>query len=125
MLYPLHVKYPKTREEGLTHRFEFDLAGMHGAVGSMDACHILIEKCSHRLKQTYLGGKSKQTCWSYNLICNHKRQILHSTGGHPAQWNDKTVFLFDKFARELKNGPIMQENIFELYKRTVTGEKRQ
>ena len=94
VLYPKYVKYPTTKEEAMTHSYEFNLAGMHGAIGSMDACHIIVEKCSHRLKQNHLGGKSKLTCRSYNLTCNHRRQILHTTSGHPARWNDKTIVLF-------------------------------
>ena len=122
ILYPKFVSYPTTVEEALTHCNEFNQAGMHGAIGSMDACHIVIEKCSHRLKQTHLGGKSKLTCRSYNLTCNHRRQILHTTPGHPARWNDKTIVLFDKLAKDLKNGKIMQDNIFELWDRSGSGE---
>ena len=43
IMYPSLVKYPTTREEGLTHGKEFNQAGMHGAIGSMDACHIVLE----------------------------------------------------------------------------------
>ena len=122
ILYPRFVKYPTTSQEGLTHSLEFNKAGMHGAIGSMDACHITIEKCSHRLKQNHLGGKSKLTCRSYNLTCNHRRQILHTTPGHPARWNDKTIVLYDSLAKGLKNGTIMQDNIFELFERSDTNE---
>ena len=87
----------------------------------MDACHVLIEKCSHRLKQNHLGGKSKQTCRSFNLTANHRRQILHTTSGHPAMWNDKTIVLYDKFACDLKKGKIMQDHIFELLQKDHNG----
>ena len=62
VLYPQYVKYPKNSEEAKKHTNEFSIAGLNGGVGSMDACHIIIEKCSHRLKQNHLGGKSKLTC---------------------------------------------------------------
>ena len=94
---------------------EFNKSGMHGAVGSIDACHIFIEKCEHRLKQNHIGGKSKQTCRAYNLTCYHRRYILHTTPCHPARWNDKTIVLYDTFARGLKNGTLMEDNIFELF----------
>ena len=48
------MKYPTTNEESETHAKEFDMAGMHGAIGSLDACHIVVEKCSHRLRQNHL-----------------------------------------------------------------------
>ena len=96
------------------HTKEYEIAGFHGAVGSMDACHIIIEKCSHRLKQNHLGGKSKQTCRSYNLTCNHRRQILHTTPGHPARWNDKTIVLFATLVRGVHDGELHQDYEFEL-----------
>ena len=88
---------------------------MHGAIGSMDACHVTIEKCS-------VGGKSKLTCWSYNLTCNHRRQILHNTPGSLARWNDKTIVLFDKLELDLQKGRILNDNVFELYQRNEHGE---
>ena len=121
-LYPEYVKFPTNKEEAKTHSHEFNLAGMHGAIGSMDACHVILEKCSHRLKQNHLGGKSKHTCRSYNLTCNHRRQILHTTSGYPARWNDKTIVLFDTFAKGLKNGTIMNDNVFELMERSENDE---
>ena len=114
-LYPKYVKYPSTANEMKLHTREYEISGFHGAIGSMDACHIIIEKCSHRLKQNHLGGKSKQTCRSFNLTCNHRRQILHTTPGHPARWNDKTIVLYDKFAVGLRKGLLMNDNSFELF----------
>jgi len=48
VLYPRYVKYPKNLEEAKTHMHEFNVAGLNSGVGSMDACHVTIEKCSHR-----------------------------------------------------------------------------
>ena len=117
VLYPKYVNYPKTSVEMRNHTQEYEVAGFHGAFGSMDACHIIIEKCSHRLKQNHIGGKSKQTCRSYNLTCNHRRQILHTTPGHPARWNDKTIVLYDELAVGMRSGKLMNDNIFELFDR--------
>ena len=122
VLYPKYVKYPTTSDEMIDHTKEYEMAGFHGAVGSMDACHITIEKCSHRLKQNHLGGKSKQTCRSYNLTCNHRRQILHTTPGHPARWNDKTIVLYDELAVGMRVGKLMSDNVFELLEQTENGE---
>ena len=115
VLYPKYVKYPKCQEEAATHTMEYQIAGLCGAIGSMDSCHVIMEKCSHRLKQNHFGGKSKQTCRSFNLTCNHRRKILHTTSGHPARWNDKTIVLFDDFATDLRNGNIMGDNSFVLF----------
>ena len=94
---------------------------MHGAIGSMDVCHIVIEKCNNSLKQMHLSGKLKQTCRSFNLTCNHRREILPTTDGHPARWNYKTIVLYDELARGLKNGELLTDNIFELFEQDATG----
>ena len=122
ILYPIHVKYPTTANEMKTQTKEYEVAGFHGAFGSMDACHIIMEKCSHRLKQNHLGGKSKHTCRSFNLTCNHRRQTLHTTPGHPARWNDKTIVLYDKLAVGMRGGELMQDNEFELLEKKDNGE---
>ena len=75
-LYPQFVQYPKNAEQASTHMKEFTIAGMNGGVGSMDACHVIMEKCAHRLKQNHLGGKSKQTCRSFNLTSNHRKKFF-------------------------------------------------
>ena len=90
------MNYPSTSNEIKIHSKEYETAGFHSAVGSIDACHIVIEKYAYRLKQNHMEGKSKQTYRSYNLTCNHCRQIKHTTPGHPARWNDKTIVLYDK-----------------------------
>ena len=90
-LYPKPVKCPTTAEEIQAHFKEYETAEFHGTVGPMDALHITIEKCSHHLKQNHLGGKSKLTCHSYNLTCNHRRQRLDTTLDHPARWNHRTI----------------------------------
>ena len=49
-LYPKFVKYPTNRLESQSHRKEYDITGMYGGIGFMDACHITVGKCPHRLK---------------------------------------------------------------------------
>jgi hypothetical protein len=57
------------------------------------------------------------TARTYNITVNHRRQILATTTGHQARWNDKTLALFDWFMTDLKNGQIMDDMFFELYER--------
>ena len=116
------VNYPKNAEQATTHVKEFKIAGMSGGVGSMDATHIMMEKCSHRLKQNHLGGKSKQACRSFNLTANHRREMLHSTSGHPSRWNDKAIVLIDEFATQIRKGKVMMDNVFELMDHDDNGE---
>jgi hypothetical protein len=52
---------------------------------------------------------------------NHRRQILHSTTGHPGRWNDKTLVRFDSFMADLRNGAFNNTMSFEL-KTNTDGE---
>lgn len=98
------------------------MAGFPGCVGSSDATHITIEKCSQRLRQFHKGGKSKSTTRSYNITVNHRRRILGTTRGHPGRWNDKTVVLFDTFLHGLKRGRTLSNATFRLLERKANGD---
>ena len=76
----------------------------------MDACHVLMDTCSQRLKQNHIGGKPNHTCRSFYLTSNHRIQILYTTPSHPARWNDKTIIIFDEYAKVLKKIIIMDDN---------------
>jgi len=39
--------------------FEMKLAGYNGALGSMDATHVVVENCRFGLRQIHLGHKLK------------------------------------------------------------------
>ena len=93
------------------------MAGFTGAIGSTDATHILIERIDYRIRQTHIGFKMTHTARTYNITVNHRRQILATTTGHPARWNNKTLSLFDGFMLDLKNGDIMDDMQFDLYER--------
>jgi hypothetical protein len=99
ILYPLYVSVPQTQEDINDHMHEFNLAGFSGCIGSTDATHVAIEKCSYRLRNNHLGGKQHLTTRTFNLTVNHRRLILSTSIGMPGQWNDKTVVLFDEFVR--------------------------
>ena len=77
-----------------------------------DATHIVLEKCSHCLKQNHNGGKLPHIARTFNLTVNHRRQILATTKGYPARWNDKTLIHFDNFARGIFEGNVMEDVIF-------------
>ena len=81
----------------------------------MDATHVVILNCKFGQRQAHLGFKLKRTSRTYNIVVNHRRRILSSTGGHPARWNDKTIVLFDNFVNDIKSGNILADNEFELF----------
>jgi len=51
---------------------------------------------------------------TFNLTCNHRRRILHTTRGGPARWNDMTMVQFDSFLTAVRAGSILTDNEFEL-----------
>lgn len=121
VLYKKHVVAPESADDAAVHTKEYEKAGLPGCVGSMDATHILLEKVEYRLRQSHLGFKSSHTCRTYNITVNNRRQILATTMGHPARWNDKTVVLFDDFAVALHEGEKLQDVRFHLYDHDASG----
>lgn len=122
VLFDRYVRAPANPQEAAMHMGEFEMAGFPGCVGSADATHITIEKCSHRLRQNHKGGKTKLTTRTYNISVNHRRRIIGTTRGHPGSWNDQTLVLFDSFIRGLKPGKNLQGVAFELLERNDKGE---
>lgn len=121
-LYEKFVTTPNRAEEAAHHTEEYRQAGLPGCVVSMDATHILLlERVEYRLRQNHLGYKMSHTARAYNITVNHGRCILATTKGHPSQWNDKTLVLFDDFAVSLNKGRMMQDFTFELYERDGSG----
>jgi hypothetical protein len=112
-LFTKFVVTPFNNEDAGTHMVDMSEAGLHGAVGSTNATHIILEKCSQQLHNSHLGGKMKQTARTYNISVNHRRRILSTTTGHPSRWNDKTLILYDTFARGIHDGKIIQDVNFK------------
>ena len=90
-MYEKHVVTPTTVEEAEHHSCDFRKAGFPGCVSSTDATHIALDNCLHWLKHVHKGFKLALPLRTYNISVNHRRRILHSTSGHPASWNDKTL----------------------------------
>ena len=61
-----------------------------------------------------MGAKSSLTTRAYQIVVNHRRQILASTVGYPGRWNDKTIVRFDCFATNIHEGKYLGKNEFNL-----------
>jgi DDE superfamily endonuclease len=122
VLFKKYVLSPATAEELLQHQHEMKEAGCDGNGGSMDATHVTMEKCSYRLRNNHLGPKMTLTARTYNITVNHRRRILSTTTGHPSRWNDKTLVLFDTYARAIYDGEILQDVEFVLLEKGANGE---
>lgn len=81
VLYSKYVLTPKNASEAKSHMVEFEKAGFPGCIGSCDCTHIATEKCQYNLKNAHTGRHKKNTTRTFNLTCNHRRRILHTTRG--------------------------------------------
>jgi hypothetical protein len=115
ILYPQYVSMPTTAQDYQHHWSEFDIGGLTGACFSTDATNVIMWRCEHNLKQANMGFKNSHPARTYNVSVNHRRQVLHSTTGHPGRWNDKTLAMFDHFLSGIHEGNILQDVAFELY----------
>jgi DDE superfamily endonuclease len=115
-LYPRFVHMPHTTSDLQNCESEYAMAGFPGCIGSTDATHIPLDKVTAAFRQTHIGYKmgSETTSRTYNLTVNHRRQILHTTTGHPGRWNDKTLIRFDTFMSDLRDGVFDERVNFEL-----------
>ena len=105
-LYPRYVCMPHSTADLRNCESEYAVAGFPGCIGSTDATHIPLDKVTASFRQSHLGYKlgSDSTTRTYNLTVNHRRQILHTTTGHPGRWNDRTLVRFDTFMADLRDG---------------------
>lgn len=117
-----YINPPTTAEEYSHHQREYTMGGLNGAGFSTDATNVIMWRCAHNLKQMNMGFKQNHTARTYNLTCNHRREILYTTGGHPSRWNDKTLAYFDGFLKEIQKGEILQDVTFTLFEYSDTGD---
>ena len=95
-LFDQYVSHPTTGgEEFNGHSKEMEVCGLHGCIASTDATHVTMNRCPLIRSNENTGYEEKLPSRLYNICVNHRRQILHTTRGHPARWNDKTLALFN------------------------------
>jgi hypothetical protein len=100
---------------------ELDLSVFPRCVGSCDCTHIVTERCEYHLKNNHLGAKSSLTTRTFNLTCNHRCRILHTTNGGPGRWNDQSMVRLDKFVSGICDGTVLNDVHFELLAHDKTG----
>ncbi len=77
------VNLPKAHSN--MHEYGDSEAGLPGCVGSCDCTHIVTKRYEYNLKNNHLGAKNYLTTRTFNLTCNHRRRILHTTNGGPGR----------------------------------------
>lgn len=121
-LYKEYVVIPSTTTAAEDCMHEMNVAGFHGCIGSSDATHVGLEKCSWRLTNLHDGHKLNMPSRTYNITVNHRRLILSSMKGHPARYNDKTVVWFDDLLVGIKQGDLLSDVVFYLFERDAMSE---
>ena len=89
--------------------------------GSTDATHVAMLKCWAWAQNTHKGGKSSIPCRTYNATVTHSRQIIGSTSGHPATFNDKTLIMFDSLLSNIRKGELNTDHVFSLLEKDKDG----
>ena len=122
MLYDKHVVIPATTTDAKEWEGLFKLSGFNGCIGSTDATHIGMLKCSNWASINHKGHKLNIPSRTYNTTVTHTRQILATTFGHPATWNDKTVILYDNLVQKVNNGQLYNDYEFKLLEKNNDGD---
>ena len=124
VLYNKWVITPVDVPEAKSNMHEYSQAGFPGCVGSSDCTHIVTERCQYNLKNNHLGAKSSLTTRTFNLTCDHRRRILHTTNGGPGRWNDQSMVRLDTFVSGIRDGSVLDDCDFELLAHGKDGEVR-
>jgi hypothetical protein len=116
-LYDKYVTDYRTDNNLARDAYDFGAAGLPGVLGSLDATHVPLEKCSVCTQVNHKGFKMSVPARTYNITVNHRRYIISTTKGCPAAWNDKSVVKFDNFAMEVKKTNKYDHFSFMMYEK--------
>ena len=122
VLFRRYVVFHTAAEEAQAHMHEMEMVGFPSCVSSTDTTHITMNRCSNKHCLLHVGFMLKFPSRAYNVSVNHKWQILFSTDGHPASWNDKTLQEFDKVMGQIQSGHLFADVKFILYDRNAARE---
>ena len=112
VMYKKHVIDVARSIDIANHEEIFRMAGMNGCIGSSDATHVIMLKCSSWATHGSKGFKLNLPARTYNLTVTHSKLILCSTTGHPSTWNDKTLVLFDPLLSAVNDGDMYDDFVF-------------
>ena len=104
-----------------SHERMFKLAGFNGCIGSTDTTQVGMLNCYAWAHIIHKGFKLNILSRTYNMTINHCHQILGSTLGHPATWNNKTLILFDELVSNVNDVIIPNDYEFILYEHDKDG----
>lgn len=112
--YSLYVPMPQCREDVRLHEMQYDLLGFPGCFGSVDCVHIRWDMAAAKLTHSYAGKEHFKTL-AYEVVVDHKRQILSTTHGFRGALNDKTIIRYDGFIREIRTNALFTSYSFVVH----------
>jgi hypothetical protein len=98
----------------------YETMGFPGAIGSFDCVHVAWGRCPAGEQAACYNGKQDGPTLLFLMCADHKRKILSCSGAFTGTMNDKTISLFSKFMKELRNGTLVKGGI-EYQLRTKDG----
>ena len=117
-----YVKMPTTEAELRRCEAEYAMGGLSGCIGSSDVCHVAWDRCRASMSNAATGKEGFPTL-AFQIIVNHRRRILHSTGAFLGATNDKSIARLDPAFTEIHEGSgcarDFKFNLFDSRGRTV------
>ncbi len=110
-IFPKVCKYPETEEEINENTKYYEMAGLSGCIGSVDATHIKWNHCPKKFKNMHKSRYGYPTR-SFQVTVNHKRQCMAASCGFFGTANDKTLIKFDEFVQKIHTKRLYSENKF-------------
>ena len=98
-----YIKLPSTEVEIENNCREYVACGFPTTLGSVDCVHIRLWNCSDNFK-ILASGRLKHPTRSYQVIVNHRKDILSVTRGYCGTTSDKTIAKMDPSLTEIRNG---------------------
>lgn len=105
VMFPLYVRRPETEEEIAAAMEPYSVAGLCGAIGSVDATHVPLKNLKHSLQGVHKGKEGYATR-SFQVACLNNGTIISCTRGFLGTVTDKTISLYDPFVRGIHDGSL-------------------
>lgn len=115
-LFQKYVTLPADSAETKDWASKYKLGCLPECIDSQDATHVAMMRCYSRLKNYYnTSYKLKCPLRTYNLTATHRCQIISTTKGHPGQWNDQILQLYDDLSNMVKEGTSYSNLTFSFF----------
>ncbi len=108
------IKPPSDMEEIKRAMRLYELAGVAGAIASIDALHTRWDVCGYSNLQLSKGKEGYATL-AYQLAVLHSTWIVSCTQGFGGTTNDKTITRYDDFVQRIQRQELYNDIEFKLF----------